>query len=79
MMSWTMFILLWATLGLAVLVVKKHPYVGLFLALLIPIGCVYMIMAGEIGGALVTLLGAGIVFALQFIKGDTGRHQKAQQ
>ncbi|HLR15528.1 MAG TPA: hypothetical protein VK144_06855 [Bacillota bacterium] len=77
-MSWTMFLLLWATLGLAVLAVKKHPYVSIFLAILIPVGCVYMIMSGEIGGALVTLLGAGIVFLLQFVKREEDNHQEAQ-
>lgn len=78
MMSWTMFLLLWATLGLAVLTVKKHPYVSLLLSILIPVGCVYMIMSGEVGGALVTLLGAGIVFLLQFVKSDDNGHQNAQ-
>lgn len=60
MTSWTMFLLLWAMLGLAVLIVKKHPLVSLLLAILIPVGCVYMIVVGEVGGALVTLLGTGI-------------------
>lgn len=78
MMSWTMFLLLWATLGLAVLIVKKHPLVSLFLAILIPVGCVYMIAMGEIGGALVTLFGTGIVATLQFIPSEQDNRRKAK-
>ncbi len=78
MMSWAMFLLLWAILGLAVLIVKKHPLVSLFLAVLIPVGCVYMITIGEIGGALVTLLGTGIVATMQFIPNNQNDHGKAK-
>lgn len=74
MTSWTIFIILWAILGVAALVVKNHPIVSLFLAIGITCGSGYMIAIGETGGALVTLCGMAIVAALQFVPTEHTEH-----
>lgn len=74
MTSWTMFALLWVTLGVAVLLTKKHPVVSLFLAVVIICGSGYMIALGENGGAIVTLFATLIVLILRFMPHE---HQEA--